>query len=273
MNTLAADKKLAILRALAEGCSLRSVSRMTGTHRTTIMRLLTDVGEKCSEILDVTLRDIPCQAIECDEVWTLVRKKEKRLTKEERLRGDSGDFYIFVGLDPNSKLVASHAIGKRDSMTTDAFVIYLRQRVTGRPQLTTDGFRPYLDAIEQAFGSEVDYATLVKDYEAENPGPGRYAPPKVTGVEITWVWGNPDRDRICTSYVERNNLTVRLFLKGLNRLTLAFSKKLENLRAAVAFWFWYYNFCWIHRSLRVTPAMAAGITDHVWELTSLNLVA
>lgn len=269
MNTLKLEKKLAVLKALAEGCSLRSVSRMTGVHRTTIMGLLNEVGEKCTHILDATMRGLPCQVIECDEVWTFVRKKERRLSKEERLRGDAGDFYIFVGLDPDTKLIPTFSVGKRDSATTDAFVHDLRRRVTGRPQLTTDGFRPYLDAVEQAFGSQVDYATLVKSYDADDPGPGRYSPPKVSGVEITWVSGDPDRKRICTSYVERNNLTMRLFLKRLNRLTLAFSKKLENLMAAVAFWFWYYNFCWIHHSLRITPAMAAGVTDRVWGLEDL----
>lgn len=218
---------------------------------------------------DRTIRGLSCQAVEYDEVWTFVRKKERRLTKEERLRGDTGDFYLFVGLDPETKLVPSFAVGKRDSATTDAFVQDFRQRVSGRPQITTDGFRSYLDAVEQAFGGQVDYATLVKSYDADDPGPGRYSPPKVSGVEIAWVSGNPDRRRICTSYVERNNLTMRLFLKRLNRLTLAFSKKLESLKAAVAFWFWFYNFCWIHRSLRMTPAMAAGVTDRVWDLGEL----
>lgn len=231
MNTLNPEKKLAVLHALAEGCSLRSVSRMTGVHRTTVMKLLTETGERCLQILDATMRNLSCEAVECDELWTFVRKKERRLTKEERLRGDAGDFYIFVGLDPKSKAVPTFAVGKRDSATTDAFIQDLRRRVTGRPQLTTDGFRPYLDAVEQAFGSEVDYATLVKSYDADDPGPGRYSPPKVSGVEITWVSGDPDRKRICTSYVERNNLTMRLFLKRLNRVTLAFSKKLENLKA------------------------------------------
>lgn len=145
----------------------------------------------------------------------------------------------------------------------------LRERVTGRPQITTDGFRPYLEAVEQAFGNDVDYATLVKTYAADDPGPGRYSPPKVSGVEITQVTGRPMTSRICTSYVERNNLTMRLALKRLNRLTLAFSKKLASLKAAIALHFAYYNFCRIHGSLRITPAMAAGITDHVWSLGEL----
>lgn len=269
MNSLKSEKKLAVLSALVEGCSIRSTSRMTGVHKKTIMKLLGEIGERCESILDQKVRAVSCEAVECDEVWTFVRKKERKLTPQERSDGEAGDQYVYVGFDPDTKLVISFAVGKRDSDTTDRFIQTLRDRTVGLPQITTDGFRPYLEAVEQAFGHDVHYATLVKTYAADDPGPGRYSPPKVSGVDITTITGQPKRNRVCTSYVERNNLTMRLALKRLNRLTLAFSKKLSALKAAIALYFAYYNFCWIHGSLRVTPAMAAGITDHVWGLHEL----
>lgn len=269
MNTLKTEKKLTVISALIEGSSIRSTSRMTGVHKKTIMKVLKKVGEQCSRILDSKMKGLSCKVIECDEVWTFVRKKERKLTDEEKIIGEDGDQYIFVGLDPETKLIPAFVVGKRDSSTTNIFLWELRNRIVGHPQLTTDGFKPYLEAVEQAFGSEVDYATLVKTYATENPGPGRYSPPKISGIEITPISGDPKKEKVCTSYVERNNLTMRLALKRLNRLTLAFSKKLENLKAAVALHFAYYNFCRIHSSLRITPAMKAGITDHVWELNEL----
>lgn len=269
MNTLKPEKKVAVLSALVEGCSIRSTSRMTGVHKKTIMKFLHEIGKRCEKILDQRVRAVSCEAVECDEVWTFVRKKERKLTPKERSNGEDGDQYVYVGFDPDTKLVIAFAVGKRDSDTTDRFVQDLRDRTAGLPQITTDGFRPYLEAVEQAFGNDVHYATLVKSYAADDPGPGRYSPPKVSGMDITTITGQPKRNRVCTSYVERNNLTMRLALKRLNRLTLAFSKKLSALKAAVALNFAYYNFCWIHGSLRITPAMAAGITDHVWSLKEL----
>lgn len=269
MNTLKLEKKVAVLSALVEGCSIRSTSRMTGVHKKTIMKLLQEMGERCAQTLSQKVRGVACEAVECDEVWTFVRKKEKKLTQEDRANGEAGDQYIYVGLDPDTKLVIAFAVGKRDSAMTDRFIQELRDRTVGRPQITTDGFRPYLEAVEQAFGNDVDYATLVKTYAADDPGPGRYSPPKVSGVEITTITGRPARGRVCTSYVERNNLTMRLALKRLNRLTLAFSKKLGGLKAAIALHFAYYNFCRVHGSLRITPAMAAGISDHLWSLSEL----
>lgn len=270
MNTLKPEKRLAILSALVEGNSIRSISRMTGVHKTTIARLLNVVGNQCACLLDAKMRNLHCQAIEADEVWTFVKKKEAKLTREERRNGSAlGDQYIFVALDPDTKLVPVFVVGKRNVEIARQFVQELRRRVSNHPQITTDGFPAYLDAVERAFGSGVHYATLVKSYAAEDPGAGRYSPPKVNGVEITRVSGNPEPKRICTSYVERNNLTMRLALKRLNRLTLAFSKKLENLKAALSLHFAYYNFCRIHSSLRVTPAMAAGVTDHLWTLEDL----
>ena len=270
MNTLKPEKRLAVLSALVEGNSIRSTSRMTGVHKTTIAKLLVEVGSQCACLLDAKMRNLHCEAIEADEVWTFVKKKEAKLTRQEKRNGSQlGDQYVFVALDPDTKLVPVFVVGKRNAEVTGQFVQELRSRINNHPQITTDGFLPYLVAIEEAFGSGVHYATLVKTYAAEDPGAGRYSPPKVSGVEITRVSGNPEAKRICTSYVERNNLTMRLALKRLNRLTLAFSKKLENLKAALSLHFAYYNFCRIHGSLRVTPAMAAGITNRLWTLEEL----
>ena len=219
--------------------------------------------------MNTKMQSLPCKVIECDELWTFVRKKGRNVTIEEKIRGGVGDHYIFVALDPDTKLVPVFTIGKRDAFTTNIFVQEIRDRIKGMPQITTDGFRPYTVAIERAFGGEVHYATLVKSYEAENPGPGRYSPPSVTGVDVKRISGFPERKKICTSYVERNNLTMRLALKRLNRLTLAFSKKLDNLKAAIALHFAYYNFCRIHSSLRITPAMQAGLTDRIWSLEEI----
>jgi len=269
MNILKTEKKLSVITSLIEGNSIRSTSRMTGVHKTTIMKVLIEVGENCTRIMDSSMRSLPCKAIECDEIWTFVRKKEGNVTATERMIGKIGDQYVFVALDPETKLVPVFTIGKRDTATTNVFIQELRRRVKGHPQITTDGFKPYLEAIEMAFGGEVDYATLVKTFEAENPGRGRYSPPKISNIEIKNISGFPRKDRICTSFVERNNLTMRLALKRLNHLTLAFSKKLENLKAAIALHFAYYNFCSVHGSLRITPAMQAGITNRIWSLAEI----
>lgn len=269
MNVLKPEKKLAVLAALLEGNSVRSVSRMTGTHKTTVLKLLAEVGERCARVLDERMRGLTCEAIEADEVWCFIRKKQKRLSPEEKLNPELGDQYTFIALDPDTKLVPVFVVGKRDPATTFHFVRELRRRLVGRLQITTDGFRPYIEAIETAFGADVDYAQLVKLFAAENPGPGRYSPPKVSGIEITEISGHPDRSRICTSYVERNNLTIRMQLRRFTRLTNGFSRKLANLKAALALHFAWYNFCRIHSSLRITPAMAAGVTDRVWDLGDL----
>lgn len=271
MNVLKADKKLAVISALIEGNSIRSTERMTEVHRDTIMRLLINVGEKCSTILDQNLKGFHSKLIEADEIWTFVRKKERRLTDEEQLNREIGDQYVFVALDAETKLVPTFLVGKRDGETALKFMTELQSRLTGngRIQLTTDGLRAYIDAVEQTFGADIDYAQLVKLYSAENPGPGRYSPPRVSEVISTVINGNPDPSRICTSYVERQNLTMRMAIRRFTRLTNAFSKKLVNLKAALALHFAHYNFVRIHRTLKVTPAMEAGITAKLWELSDL----
>ncbi|HYM37029.1 MAG TPA: IS1 family transposase [Nitrospiraceae bacterium] len=270
MNVLKPEKKLAVLMALSEGCSVRSVVRMTGVHKKTILKLLVEVGNRCQTVLDEKMRGIRCEAVECDELWTFITKKERVINATDRkAHPEFGDAYTFIALDPTTKLAITHLVGKRDKTHTDMFVADLSQRIAGSTQISTDGFQAYISTIQRHFGHRATHGEIVKMYASENPGPGRYAPPRVSGVEKLDRWGLPDHRKICTSYVERHNLTLRMKMARFHRLTLAFSRKLENLKAAVALYFWNYNFCMIHRSLRVTPAMAAGITDRVWELSDL----
>lgn len=269
MNVLPAEKQLAVISALVEGNSIRSVERMTGVHRDTILRLMGRVGERCAQIMDREMRDLQCEAMELDELWSFVGKKQRKLTIEEKMVGEKGDAYTFIALDPKSKLVPVWRVDKRDGMNTRAFVGDLRARISGRIQISTDAFVPYIDAIERAFGANVDYAQIIKSYAPENAGRGRYSPPAVVGVEKVPIAGRPNWFKVCTSYVERNNLTIRMQLRRFTRLTNGFSKKLANLKAMVALYICYYNFCRIHGSLRVTPAMAAGVTDRVWSLGEL----
>ncbi|MFH1278810.1 MAG: hypothetical protein ABIK65_10580 [Candidatus Eisenbacteria bacterium] len=269
MNVLKSEKQLAVISALVEGNSVRSVSRMTGVHKATILKLLVRVGENCQEIHNDSMWNLSFEAIEADEIWTFVRKKQRQLTRSERRNPDIGDQYCFVALDPVSKLIPAYTIGKRNMETTLAFVHELRARTRGRLQISTDGFEPYVDAVERAFGAEADYAQIIKAYSSEWAGRGRYAPPKISEVQVTPISGTPKRDRVCTSYVERQNLTMRMQMRRFTRLTNAFSKKIENLRAALALHFAHYNFCRIHKTLWVTPAMAAGVTDRLWSVEDL----
>jgi len=212
-----------------------------------------------------------CRLIQADEIWTFCKKKEQRLDEDEQYNPELGDQYVFVALDPETKLIPTFLVGKRDTATAHRFTHALRACLNGngRIQLTTDGLRAYLTAVEEAFGNDVDYAQLVKMYGSEPAGDGRYAPPRVTETVSTPITGNPDPAHICTSHVERQNLTIRMMCRRFTRLTNAFSKKLANLKAALALHFAYYNFCRIHQTLRVTPAMAAGITDRLWGLKEL----
>ncbi len=250
MNVLKHEEKLAVLSALVEGNSVRSTVRMTGVHKTTILRLIEDVGGSCGKIMDERMRGLRCVEIEADELWCYVGKKQRRLTDAEKAAGKLGNAYTFIAFGPHTKLIPDFRVGKRDWGTTDAFNIYP-------------------DAVERAFGADVDYGQIVKSYAPEDGGRGRYSPPAVIGVEKIAVAGQPEPSRICTSYVERNNLTIPMQLRRFTRLTNGFSKKLANLKVMVALFICYYNFCRIHGSLRVTPAMAAGITDHVWDLEEL----
>jgi IS1 family transposase len=270
MNRLNDSKKLSAIHALVEGNSVRSTERMTGVHRDTICRLLVEVGQNCAALLDTRLRELRCEHVQCDEIWTYVGKKNRRVKADDS--PEMGDQWIFVAMDADTKLVPSFMVGKRNAATTRDFVCDLMLRLDNRPQITTDGFRFYVDAIGRYFGSNVDFAQLIKlygDYGQHDAGPGRYSPPPIVETISRIIQGTPDPEHISTSYVERQNLTMRMQMRRFTRLTNAFSKKLDNLKAACALHFAYYNFCRIHSTLRITPAMAAGVTERVWDLGEL----
>jgi transposase-like protein/IS1 family transposase len=266
---LPVEKAEMVLRLLLEGNSVSSVERVTGIHHTTVLKLLVLAGEKCERIMAQKVRNVSVRDVECDELWAFIGKKQKRLRPEDDQ--NLGDCYTFVAMERHSKLVLNIAIGKRDQATTDVFVEGLRDaiRPTGNFQITTDGFAPYKSAITTTLGHRVDFAQLIKVYGASQDGEARYSPAEVKSVEVVPIVGQPDPERICTSIVERQNLSVRMGTRRFTRLTNAFSKKWENHWAAVACWFAFYNFCRVHKSLRITPAMAAGIADHIWSVRDL----
>jgi IS1 family transposase len=267
VNRLSIERRSQIIGALVEGNSIRSVERMTGTHRDTIMRLGVEVGENCARLMDGKMRGLPCHQIQVDEIWSFVGKKQARLQAGER--AVAGDFWTWVAIDPETKLVPSYLVGKRTANDAYAFMRDLSRRLTNRVQISSDGLHSYVYAVEDAFGGNVDYGQVVKFYDAEPIGPGRYAPPKVTGQEKTSVLGAPDLRTVSTSLVERQNLTMRMQMRRFTRLTNGFSKKVGNLRAAVSLHFAHYNFVRTHGSLRMTPAMAAGVSDRIWSLKEL----
>jgi IS1 family transposase len=267
VHTLSVEKKRAVLNALLEGCSIRATERLTGVTKKAITKLLIKTGEHCAAVMDNRMRDVRCSVIEADEIWGFVGKKHHKLTPEQRRETDMGDQYTFIAFDPASKLVPVFLVGRRHGDATDRFIGELRARVVGRVQISTDAWHLYPPAIERHFGSDVDYAIIEKHYAGEQSG--RYSPPKMTGATITEMMGMPMPERISTSYVERNNLTMRMQIRRLTRLTNAFSRKLRNMKAAIALFFAHYNLCRIHSSIRMTPAMAAGVSDHVWSLDEL----
>ena len=268
MNKLKFDKQVTAISALVEGSSIRSVERMTGIHRDTIMRLMVRVGNACGELLDESMRDLDCRRLEVDEIWTFVGKKARSVSKTDN-PGEVGDFWAWVAIDPETKLVPSHLVGKRTRDAAVAFMRDLAPRMRNRVQVSSDRLQAYVDAVEEGFGTAVDYGQIVKFYESERFGPGRYSPPKVTGTEKRVVYGNPDARFISTSIVERNNLNMRTFMRRFTRLTNGFSKKRENLEAAVALHFAHYNLVRRHGTLRMTPAMAAGVMPDFWRVEDL----
>jgi IS1 family transposase len=269
MNKLSTEKRKQVVAALVEGNSLRAVSRMTAIHRTTIMKLLCDLGRACSNYQDKVFVNLKCKRIQCDEIWSFVYAKEKNCHFEQTAAG-AGDCWTWVALDPDSKLVPCWFIGRRHAGAAHHFIQDLRARLANRVQLTTDGHRPYLEAVQDTFGQEIDFAMLQKIYGKAEEGPEtRYSPAVCMGARKAIISGNPDYDHVSTSYVERQNLTMRMSMRRFTRLTNAFSKKLENLEHAVALHYMHYNFCRIHQTLRVTPAMEAGVSDHVWGLSEV----
>jgi len=262
------EKAEMVLKLLLEGNSVSSIVRLTDINQRTILKLLVLAGEKCERIMAEKIRNVKVQDVECDELWTFIGKKQKRVGPEDE--PGMGDAYAFVAIERNSKLVLNIAVGKRDQSTTDVFIEGLRIATSpSHFQITTDGFAPYRSAITTTLHDRCDYAMLIKVYRASQEGEARYSPAEVASTEVVPVMGQPDPARICTSIVERQNLSVRMGTRRFTRLTNAFSKKFENHWAAVAVWFTFYNFCRVHKSLRVTPAMAAGIADHVWSVREL----
>jgi IS1 family transposase len=276
-NVLSREEKLTILSLLVEGNSLRSISRHTKTHRTTIMNLLVEIGVKCRTFLDKRMRNLTSAHLECDEIWTFVQKKQRRLNEAEKDNPAIGDQYVFFAIDYTTKLVPCFAIGKRTKETTEIFAQDLARRLVPadlfaandeRPQVSTDGWQAYPDAIDDAFAGAVNYGQIIKDFDATEQ-PGRYGPPILVDTTRRVISGAISKKSICTSHVERKNLTIRTFIRRFTRLSLGFSKKLANLMAAVSLHFAYYNYCWMHGSLTGTPAMAAGIAGHPWNLEEL----
>ena len=256
------------LQLLLEGNSIMSTMRITGLDQNTISKALVLAGEKCEKVMGLLLVNIPVKDVECDEIWGFVGKKEKNCKPEDDV--NFGDAYCFVAIERNTKLVLNFSLGKRNQHTTDAFIDGLRH-ATARShfQITADGFQPYKFAIPRMLGDRCDFAQLIKVYRAASEGEGRYSPAEVKSTEVVPVMGQPDPKRICTSIVERQNLTIRMQMRRLTRLTNGFSRNLDNLWAAYCLHFAYYNFCRIHKTLRVTPAMESKITDHVWDLAEL----
>lgn len=260
MNVLSQSEKLAVVEGLLEGASIRSVERMTGIHRDTITRLMIKTGERCREVMGRVMQGLTCHSLQLDEIWTFVGKKQHHLQPGERTESN-GDQFIFVALDAKSRLIPHYKVGKRTSVVTYEFLKELHSRLAkyANPQITTDGFHGYLQTVSMIFGTRADYATLVKHYEDDDQHEHRYAPPRVTEVVSKVISGNPVPELVSTSYVERHNLQMRTCIRRFTRLTNAFSKKLENLEAALALYFAHYNLCKIHGTLGVTPAMAAGV--------------
>ncbi len=268
MNKLSREEQTQVIMALVEGNSISSTVRMIGVSKVTILKLLKQLGVACAEYQDHTLRNLKCRKVQVDEIWQFVYAKEKNVPAEKKGQFGYGDVWTWVAIDADTKLVPSFMTGNRDALSARIFIDDLASRLAHRVQLTSDGLKVYLEAVEGAFGCEIDYAMLVKTYAASQEET-RYSPAVCTSCESKPVMGYPDPDHISTSYVERQNLTMRMSMRRFTRLTNGFSKKVENHAYAVALHYMHYNFCRIHKTLRCTPAMEAGITDHVWEIEEI----
>jgi IS1 family transposase len=267
-NVLNIDKQIAIIGALAEGSSIRSIERITGVHRDTVMRLGVKIGQGCTILMDETMRDLPCTRLELDEIWGFVGKKEKHVRVDDP--SDVGSVWTFCAIDAETKLVPAFRVGERDSATANAFLLDIAERMANRVQISTDGLAAYVGAVENAYGADADYGQIIKSYGPTTVGDHRrYSQPEFISAEKKVIQGRPDFDLISTSYVERLNATTRLHMRRLTRLTLAFSKKRENFEAAVGLHFAYYNFVKRHGTIRCTPAMAAGVARTFWTVGDL----
>jgi IS1 family transposase len=269
MNCLSADKRAQVLSGLVEGVSINATCRMTGVAKHTVLRLLKDMGCACAAYHNAHVRNLRVRRIQADEIWAFVYGKDKNLTLEQ-VQAGAGSVWTWTAIDADTKLIISYTLGERGAATALSFMRDVAGRIANRIQLTTDGHRIYADAVEDAFGADIDYAMLVKIYGASSENPeSRYSPATCIGCRTGVLAGNPDPDHISTSFVERSNLSMRMGMRRFTRLTNAFSKKLENHGHMVALYFMHYNFCRVHKTLRVTPAMEAGLTDHVWSVEEL----
>ncbi len=273
MNKLLPAKRAQVLQMMAEGLSLRAITRLTGISRTTLIKLLEDAGQAFSEYQDRVLVNLPCKRVQVDEAWAFCYSKQKNVATAKAAPEGAGDIWTWVGLDADTKLVASFHVGGRDSEAAMTFMDDLAPRMASRVQLTSDGHKPYLEAVEGAFGADIDYATLIKVYgAAPESAKGRYSPAECTGIRKQRIEGNPDPKHVSTSFVERSNLSIRMGNRRMTRLTNAFSKKAENHAHMMAIYFMHYNFVRIHQTLKITPAMAAGVTSKLWEMSDLVVV-
>jgi IS1 family transposase len=269
MNKLSREKRIQIIGLLVEGNSLRAASRLTDTAFNTVAKLFVDAGKACAEYQNKTLRNLTCKRVQVDEIWSFVYAKQMNAPVEKQLKGEAGDVWTWVAIDADTKLVPSWYIGDRSGQSAWEFLTDLRSRLANRIQLTSDGHKAYLTGVAGSFGDDVDFAQLVKIYGREPGGERRYSPPECIGAVPTAVYGQPDPQHISTSFAERQNLTMRMSIRRFTRLTNAFSKKVENHALSVALHYMNYNFCRIHKTLRMSPAMAAGVTDKLWEISDI----
>ncbi len=270
MNKMTREKRTQILHLLCEGSSVRAVSRITGSAKNAILKLMADAGKACAAFHDGNVLNLKSKRVQVDEVWSFVYAKQKNVAGAKAAPDGAGDAWTWTALDADSKLLVSYFVGDRDGECAQWFMDNVASRLAARVQLTSDGHKAYLEAVEGSFGADVDYAQLVKMYGATaESAKGRYSPAECTGIKKTVIEGKPDPKHISTSYVERSNLTVRMHNRRFTRLTNGFSKKLENHAYSVALFVMYYNFCKIHKTLRVTPAMQAGVSDRVWDVVDI----
>ena len=274
MNRLPIEKRAQIIGLLVEGMSMRAITRLTGVSINTVTKLLEDIGLAAGLYQAQVMVNLPCKRVECDEIWAFCYSKEKNVAPADKGILGHGDVYTWTAICAETKLIPAFMVGKRDADYANAFIADLAPRLANRVQLTTDGHKPYLEAVEGAFGRDVDYAMLVKHYGAgSTQDQRRYSPSEFVSADKRVIVGNPNADKVSTSYVERQNLTMRMGMRRFTRLTNGFSKKVENLEHAVSLHFMHYNFARIHKTLRVTPAMATGISDHVWSLEEIAQLA
>ncbi|HUA85086.1 MAG TPA: IS1 family transposase [Bryobacteraceae bacterium] len=270
MNRLDTAKRVQIVSGIVEGCSIRSISRMTGASKNTIVKLLVELGAACVEYMDKAFVNLTCKRVQVDEIWSFCYAKQKNVTPEIKAKNpNAGDVWTWVAIDADRKLIPSWIVGPRDGVTARIFVNDLGKRLANRIQLTSDGLSAYLEAVSKAFRGHVDYAQLVKIYNGDSEGQKRYSPPECIGCKPQVIDGDPDPEHISTSYIERQNLTTRMSMRRFTRLTNGFSKKIENHVATLAIFYMHYNFVRIHQTLRVTPAMAAGFTDRLWSIEDM----